>query len=75
VGPNLTQRLARDCSLPASKKVRGATLTKCITTAIEHPYAYIPSGFRPGIMPSNFAQTLSPTQIQSLVSFLVSVTK
>jgi cytochrome c oxidase subunit 2 len=75
VGPNLTQRLARDCALPASKKIRGASLTQCITTAIEHPYAYIPSGFRAGIMPSNFAQTLTRTQIQSLVSFLASVTK
>jgi cytochrome c oxidase subunit 2 len=75
VGPNLTQRLAHDCSLPASKKVRGATLAQCITTAIEHPYAYIPSGYQPGIMPSTFAKALSPTQIQSLVSFLVSVTK
>jgi cytochrome c oxidase subunit 2 len=75
VGPNLTQRLAHDCSLPASKKIRGATLTKCITTAIEHPYAYLPSGYQAGIMPSTFAQTLSPTQIQSLVTFLASVTK
>jgi hypothetical protein len=75
VGPNLTQRLAHDCSLPASKKIRGSSLTQCITTAIEHPYAYIPSGFQAGIMPATFAKTLSPTQIQSLVSFLVSVTK
>lgn len=75
VGPDLTQRLASDCALPASKKIRGATLTQCVTTAIEHPYDYIPSGYRAGIMPSNFAQTLTPTQIQSLVSFLVSVTK
>jgi cytochrome c oxidase subunit 2 len=75
VGPNLSQRLAHDCALPASKKVRGASLTQCITTAIEHPYAYIPSGYRAGIMPSNFAQTLTPTQIRSLVSFLASVTK
>jgi cytochrome c oxidase subunit 2 len=75
VGPNLTQRLAHDCSLPASKKIRGASLTQCITTAIEHPYAYLPSGFHAGVMPSNFAQTLSPSQIQSLVTFLVSVTK
>jgi cytochrome c oxidase subunit II len=75
VGPDLTTRLASDCSLPASKKARGATLTQCITTAIEHPSAYIPSGFRAGIMPPNFAQTLSPTQIQSLVTFLASVTK
>ncbi len=75
VGPNLTQRLASDCRLPASKTVRGASLTQCVTTAIVHPYAYIPSGFIAGVMPSTFSQTLSKTQIQSLVSFLVSVTK
>ncbi len=75
VGPNLTQRLAADCRLPASQKIRGASLTQCITTAIKRPYAYLPSGYGAGIMPSSFAQTLSPTQLQSLVSFLVSVTK
>jgi cytochrome c oxidase subunit 2 len=75
VGPNLSQRLASDCRQPASIKARGATLTQCITTSIEHPYAYIPSGYHPGIMPANFAQTLTASQLQSLVSFLVSVTK
>ncbi|MBV8735597.1 MAG: c-type cytochrome [Solirubrobacterales bacterium] len=75
VGPNLDQRLKSDCSLPASEQIRGATLTQCITTAITKPYAFLPSGYRAGVMPSNFAQTLTPTQIQSLVSFLASVTK
>src|SRR5579884_975969 len=34
VGPNLSQRLASDCSSPASQKVRGPSLTDCIHTAI-----------------------------------------
>jgi cytochrome c oxidase subunit 2 len=75
VGPNLTQRLKSDCADPKSMAVRGKTLTKCITTAIEHPYAYLPSGYSAGVMPNNFSQTLSSTQIQNLVNFLSGVTK
>jgi mono/diheme cytochrome c family protein len=74
VGPNLTTRLASDCASPTSKKVRGATLQDCIHTAIINPYAYIPSGYAPGVMPNTFSKTLSKTQIAALVSFLSSVT-
>jgi cytochrome c oxidase subunit II len=70
VGPDLDARLKSDCALPASIKVRGATLKQCITTAIEHPYAFIPSGYAANVMPPNFASTLSPTQIQALVNFI-----
>ncbi len=75
VGPNLDQRLQSDCANPASKKVRGATVQQCITTAITKPYAYLPGGYAAGIMPATFAKTLSPAQIQALVNFLASVTK
>ncbi len=75
VGPNLGVRLKADCGTPASKRIRGATLQQCIDTAITKPYAYLPSGYAAGIMPSNFAQTLTPTQIQALVNFLASVAK
>ena len=75
VGPNLTQRLASDCANPASKKIRGKTLEECIHTAIIKPYAYLPSPYKAGIMPSNFSTTLSPTQIAALVKYLSSVTK
>ncbi len=75
VGPNLNTRLASDCALPASKKIRGATLPMCIKTAIVNPYAFIPSGYTSGVMPNTFSKTLSPTQIQALVVFLSSVTK
>jgi cytochrome c oxidase subunit II len=75
VGPNLSARLASDCKTPASIRIRGATLAKCIETAIVKPYAYIPSGFAAGVMPSTFAQSLSAAQIQSLVNFIASVTK
>jgi cytochrome c oxidase subunit 2 len=75
VGPNLGVRLKSDCATPASMKIRGKTLTKCIYTAITDPYAYLPGGYPSGVMPSTFAKTLSSTQIQSLVDYLSSVTK
>jgi mono/diheme cytochrome c family protein len=75
VGPDLDQRLASDCANPASKKVRGTTLEECIHEAIVKPYAYLPPPYKAGIMPSNFDQTLSPTQIKALVVFLASATK
>jgi mono/diheme cytochrome c family protein len=74
-GPNLDQRLKSDCALAASKKIRGATLDECIKTAIIKPYAFLPSGYAAGVMPNNFSQTLSPSQIKALVTFLSSVTK
>jgi mono/diheme cytochrome c family protein len=74
-GPNLDQRLRADCATPQSKSVRGATLEKCIYTAITDPYKYIPSGYQAGVMPSNFAQSLKPNEIQALVNFLSTAAK
>jgi mono/diheme cytochrome c family protein len=74
-GPNLSTRLASDCSNPASQKIRGSTLAKCIETAIVKPYAYLPSGYAAGIMPATFGQQLSKSQLQALIKYLVSVTK
>ena len=75
VGPNLDTRLKSDCATPESMQVRGATLEKCIHTAIVDPYAYIPSGYAKGIMPDTFSKTLSPSQIQALVAFLSTAVK
>jgi cytochrome c oxidase subunit 2 len=75
IGPNLDQRLRSDCATAASKKVRGATLTQCIQTAITKPYAYLPAGYSAGIMPSDFGQRLTSDQIRALVSFLASAAK
>lgn len=69
VGPNLNT-LHAACAAPASQQARGATLEKCIETAIINPYKYIPPGYSAGIMPNTFSKTLSPTQIQALVKFL-----
>jgi len=75
VGPDLDVRLRTDCANPASDKVRGTTLKQCIETAITKPYAYLPSGYSAGIMPSNFSQRLTPDEIQALVNFLASAAK
>lgn len=75
VGPNLDQRLKSDCSTPQSMSIRGKTLQECIHTAIIRPYAYIPSGYSAGVMPSNFAQRLKPNEITALVSFLSTAVK
>jgi cytochrome c oxidase subunit 2 len=75
IGPDLTTRLASDCATPASQKIRGTTLEACIDKAVTDPYAYIPSGYSAGVMPSTFASSLGPTKIAAVVNFLVSVTK
>ena len=74
-GPNLDTRLRSDCALPASKPIRGATLQKCIETAITKPYAFIPSGYHAGVMPSTFAKTLTKSEITALVNFLSTAAK
>jgi mono/diheme cytochrome c family protein len=75
IGPNLDQRLRSDCESAASKPIRGSTLEQCITTAVTKPYAYIPSGYTAGIMPSNFASKLSSKQIAALTAYLVKATE
>jgi mono/diheme cytochrome c family protein len=75
VGPNLDTRLRADCASPASKSVRGASLQQCIRTGIVKPYAYLPSGYAAGIMPANFDQKLTPSEITALVNFLSTAAK
>ena len=50
-------------------------LKPCIQKSIRSRTRSSPSGFQPNIMPQNFSQTLTSTQIQALVNFLASVTK
>jgi mono/diheme cytochrome c family protein len=70
VGPNLDKQLKPSCATAKSKKIRGPTLKDCIHTAIIKPYAYIPPGYKAGIMPPNFSQKLKPSEIQALVNFI-----
>ena len=75
VGPNLDADLKTNCATAQSKQIRGATLRQCIRTAIIKPYAYLPSGYKAGVMPSNFAQSLKPNEITALVNFLSTAAK
>jgi mono/diheme cytochrome c family protein len=75
VGPSLDTRLRSDCALPASKKIRGATLAQCIRKAIVDPYAFLPSGYGSGIMPNNFGTKLKSNEITALVNFLSTAAK
>ena len=75
VGPNLDTDLKTNCATAQSKQIRGATLEQCIRTAIIKPYAYLPSGYKAGVMPANFAQTLKPNEITALVNFLSTAAK
>jgi mono/diheme cytochrome c family protein len=43
-----------------------------IRESIDDPNKVIASGYQPNIMPQNFQQTLTPTQINDLVAFLQS---
>ena len=75
MGPNLDKDLKANCATPQSHKIRGATLQKCIETAIVNPYAYIPAGYHAGVMPSNFGKSLTKSEITALVNFISSATK
>ncbi len=75
VGPNLDTDLKANCATAQSKQIRGATLQKCISTAITKPYAYLPAGYKAGVMPATFGQTLKPTEITALVNFLATAAK
>jgi cytochrome c oxidase subunit 2 len=69
VGPNLGLRERPDA------KTRGLPLKQFIFESITKPNAFIAPGFQANIMPQNFAQTLTSTQIQALVNFIASVAK
>ena len=43
--------------------------------AIVDPYAFLPSGYPAGVMPSNFGTKLHPNEITALVNFLSSASK
>lgn len=73
-GPSLDKDLRANCASAQSKKVRGSTLAQCITTAITKPYAYLPAGYKAGVMPSNFGTTLKKNEITALVNYLTKAT-
>jgi mono/diheme cytochrome c family protein len=74
-GPNLDKDLKTSCATAKSKQVRGNSLTQCIHAAIIKPYAYIPAGYKAGVMPANFEKTLKPNEITALVNYLSKAAK
>ncbi len=66
IGPNL------DTAPTADAKKAGMALVAFLHQSIVDPNAYVPSGYAKGLMPANFAQQLSKTQLDDLVAFLAS---
>jgi mono/diheme cytochrome c family protein len=65
IGPNL-DNLAEE-----ARKANQGTLEQFTNTSIVNPTAYIAPGYRSGLMPVTYSQTLKPNQIADIVAFLV----
>jgi cytochrome c551/c552 len=63
-GPNL-DKLAE-----YAQQANQGTLPEFIKASIVDPNGYIAPGFKPGLMPGNYGQSLTPKQIADLVAFL-----
>jgi mono/diheme cytochrome c family protein len=70
VGPNLDTAPATD-----AKADGNMSLAAFIKQSIVDPNAYVPKGYSSGVMPSNFGTTLTSTQINNLVAFILSGTQ
>jgi cytochrome c oxidase subunit II len=68
LGPDLDK-------LQAEAAKAGEPLAAFVRESIVSPNAYIAPGFPKGVMPQNFAQKLTTSQLTSLVQFLVSSAK
>ena len=64
VGPSL-DKLASE-----AKQANQGTLEQFVLASVTTPDAYIAPGFKAGIMPGTFGQTLSQQQLADLVAFL-----
>jgi cytochrome c551/c552 len=69
VGPDLDNAPAQD-----AKADNNMALPAFIEQSIKDPDAYIAKGFTKGIMPTDFGTSLSSTQLNDLVAFIVSGT-
>jgi len=67
IGPNLDTAPAQD-----AKADNNMNLAAFIKESIQNPDAYIAKGYTKGIMPATFGKSLSPTQLNDLVAFIVS---
>ena len=69
IGPNLDTAPATD-----AKADKNMDLAAFIKQSIATPDAYIAKGFSKGIMPTTFGTSLSSTQLNDLVAFILSGT-
>jgi cytochrome c551/c552 len=69
VGPDLDSAPASD-----AKADNNMNLAAFINESIANPDAYIAKGYNKGIMPSTFGSSLSKTQLNDLVAFILSGT-
>lgn len=71
IGPNLDTQPASD-----AKADHNMALAAFIKESIVNPDAYIAKGYTaPSLMPKTFGSSLSPTQLNDLVAFILSGTK
>jgi cytochrome c oxidase subunit 2 len=72
VGPELD-----DVAAQAAKygKREGETPAEYVHTAIADPGAFVVPGFQDGLMPADYADQLSPAEIDTLVEYLLTVSK
>ncbi|HJU36762.1 MAG TPA: c-type cytochrome [Gaiellaceae bacterium] len=70
IGPDLDQAPAQD-----AKADHNMALAAFIKESIVNPDAYIAKGYHPGLMPKTFGSSLSKTQLNDLVAFILSGTK
>ena len=70
IGPDLDKAPAQD-----AKADHNMALAAFIKQSITDPDAYIAKGFSKGIMPTTFGKSLSKTQLNDLVAFILSGTK
>ena len=66
IGPNLNTQPTVDAKLTHLSVA--AFVKRCIT----NPSAYIPKGYHSGLMPTTFGSSLSSTQLNDLVAFILS---
>ena len=65
IGPEITLQALQESATKAKQP-----LDQYVETSIKDPNAYVVSGFKPGVMPTSFGQSLSSQQIADLVAYL-----
>ena len=63
IGPDLDD-------LAAAAEQAGQPLDEFVRESIVDPDATVTGGFQPGVMPKTFGQSLTPTELDALVTFL-----